>query len=105
MAEPSCRHGVRMDRSCLKCGRFIDVRGPDYLAKEANFTRSIQDLEAILEPLLAEVAKAQAEVDEMEAGQAKVGTSLPTDRSEGNQSGSNQKAQEPPEDPRLWFKR
>lgn len=91
-----------MDRSCLKCGRFIDVRGPDYLAKEANFTRSIQDLEAILKPLLEEVAKAQAEVDAMETTQGQVGSAVPEPTVE---SESTQKAQEPPEDPRLWFKR
>lgn len=101
MAEPSCRHAVRMDRSCLKCGRFIDVRGPEYLAKEANFTRSIEDLEAILKPLLAEVANLQAEVNEMEeAGQARPGAGTPQISSD-----NDPKVQESPEDPRLWFKR
>lgn len=92
MAEPVCRHGVRMDRSCLKCARYLDIINADFRSKQANFDRSIKDLEAMLVPLLAELAKAQSEVDALD------GDSSPAPNNPGQ-------AQPPPEDPRLWYKR
>lgn len=98
MIEPTCRHGVRMDRSCLNCGRFINVMDEAYREKQANFTRSIQDLEAMLEPLLDEIARAQAEVDQMERGQQTV-----PDEATGSEPGAN--PEDNPPDPRFWFKK
>lgn len=66
MAETTCRHGVSMDRSCIRCGRFVQVIDDTYLAKQANFNRSIEDLEAMLVPFLEEIEKAKAELAEIE---------------------------------------
>ena len=66
MADATCKHGVRMDRSCIRCGRFVEVIDETYLAKQAEFNRSIGDLEAMLVPFLQEIEKAKKELDEIE---------------------------------------
>lgn len=83
MAEPTCKHGVRLDRSCIKCGRYLPMVDESYLAKQSEFLKGVQELEAALKPFMEEVAKAQAQSDEI-------------DRIESNE--------EPPPD-RPWYRK
>ena len=66
MSEAVCKHKIRMDRTCLKCGRFVAMVDDTYRAKQENFDRSIRDLEAALKPFLEEVEKAKAQLGELE---------------------------------------
>lgn len=66
MDEATCKHKIRMDRSCLKCGRFVPMVDDNYRARQAKFERSIRDLEAMLKPFLEEVEKAKAESEELD---------------------------------------
>jgi hypothetical protein len=80
VAEPTCKHGVKLDRSCFRCKRFVEVVDDAYRAGQENLNRSLRDLEAMLEPLMEEIARVKAEVDKQEQ-------------------------QEEPPDFRPWFKR
>ena len=66
MSEPTCKHKISMNRTCLKCGRFVSMVDDQYRAKQANFDRSIRDLEAMLKPFLEEVEKAKAEAEALD---------------------------------------
>lgn len=81
MAETTCKHGIRLDRSCLKCGRFIQLVDETFRTKQADFLRSIRDLEAAMKPFLEEVEKAKAQSDEIDrAERAERGEEPPLDR-------------------------
>ncbi len=64
-----CRHDVRMDRSCLKCGRFVQVIDENYGARQAQFDESLRKLEEMMKPFLEEVEKAKAESEEIDRNQ------------------------------------
>jgi hypothetical protein len=66
MNEATCKHKIRMDRTCLKCGRFVSMVDDEYRAKQANMDRSIRDLEAALKPFLEEVEKAKAQLEKLD---------------------------------------
>jgi hypothetical protein len=66
MTEAVCKHKVRMDRTCLKCGRYVAMVDDDYRAKQADLERSIQDLDAALKPFLEEVEKAKSQLAELD---------------------------------------
>jgi hypothetical protein len=66
MTEAVCKHKIRMDRTCLKCRRYVPMVDDSYREKQANFDRSIRDLEAALKPFLEEVEKAKAQLAELE---------------------------------------
>ena len=78
MADPTCKHGVRLDRSCLKCGRLLPLVDESFRTKQAEFLRSIQELEAALKPFMEEVEKAKAQSDELD--RAARGEEPPPDR-------------------------
>jgi hypothetical protein len=72
MADTTCKHGVRLDRSCIKCGRYLQLVDDTYKAKQAQFFKSIQELEAAMKPFMEEVEKAKqqaAEIDRAERGE------------------------------------
>ena len=64
-----CRHNIRLDRSCLKCGRFVQVIDESYRARQAQFDESLRKLEEMMKPFLEEVEKAKAESDEIDRNQ------------------------------------
>jgi hypothetical protein len=66
MTEAVCKHKVPMDRTCLKCRRYVPMVDDGYLEKHADFERSIQDLEAALKPFLEEVEKAKSQLAELD---------------------------------------
>ncbi len=66
MTEAVCKHKISMERTCLKCGRFVPMVDDAYRAKQANFDRSIRDLEEALKPFLEEVEKAKAQLAELD---------------------------------------
>jgi hypothetical protein len=66
VSDEVCKHKIRMDRTCLKCGRFVSMVDDKYRARQAEFERSLRDLDAALKPFLEEVEKAKKEAEELD---------------------------------------
>ncbi|MGQ0680678.1 MAG: hypothetical protein ACT4OM_13680 [Actinomycetota bacterium] len=47
----------------MRCGRYIDHFGDSYQTKQANFDRSLKDLEEMVNTFMADLAQAQREAD------------------------------------------
>lgn len=61
-----CRHGIRLDVPCSRCGRVQVVRAPELEERRAGFEESLRRLEEIIEPLLEQARQAEAELRAME---------------------------------------
>ncbi|HEX2054547.1 MAG TPA: hypothetical protein VHJ78_12585 [Actinomycetota bacterium] len=54
---PQCAHGIDMNSTCSKCGRFKVGSAGNFEAKKNGFLRSIDRLEETVRRMQAELAK------------------------------------------------
>lgn len=55
-----CKHGVKMQTTCRKCGRLMVVEVPDFAARKDEFTNSIDLLEQTVRRMTDELARERA---------------------------------------------